>query len=254
MSDSQLDALNLALFQSRLDLQTAQTQLSVTEKLHDERLLEIGRLQIKLEVLQRNFADLQLKNSNVVEQSNKNTAEALHKIESLSQSNKTEVDNLNKQIAELQKQILESPETPSERLIETALNAALSRLHSVVLYFATATLSSNRQAHASRAFDKTFKHRFERRWPVLLIELSVKEKQVVRENIRAYVQSELAHHWEWEAIRYLISDMQESPVSWKTFHEIVTENSKTLINLVSNTEQFDSAANAVVEFILEQMK
>lgn len=253
MSDSQLDVLNAALFVSRQEIETNKTQLSITERLHNERLLEVGRLQIQLAVLEKNFSDLQLKNNNVVEQSNKNAAEALHKIESISQTYSSEVNNLNKQIAELQKQILESPETPSERLIETTLSAALSRLHSVILYFATATLS-NRQAHASKAFDKTFKHRFERSWPTLLIELSVKEKQVVRENIRAYVQSELAHHWEWEAIRHLISDMQESPVSWKTFHEIVAENSKTLINLVSNTEQFDAAANAVVEFILEQLK
>ena len=254
MSDSQLESLNVALFQSRVEIQTLSTQLSVTEKLHDDRLLEVGRLQIQLEILKKNFADLQLKNNNVVEQSNKNAAEALHKIESISQTYSADVDNLNKQIAELQKQILDTPETPSERLIETVLIQALSRLHTVVMYLAASTLSTNSQSRAGNAFDRTFRNRFDGRWPNLFIELSVKEKQVVRENIRAYVQSELNSSWEWEAIRHIISDMQESPASWKTFQNYVAENSKSLIDLVSNTEQFDSAANAVVEFILEQLK
>ena len=254
MSDSQLDALNAALFVSRQEIETKTTQLSITERLHNERLLEVGKLQIQLAVLEKNFSDLQLKNSNVVEQSNKNAAEALHKIESISQTYSSEVDNLNRQIAELQRQILDVPETPAERLVEDVLIKALSRLHTVVVYLAATTLSTNRQSHAAKAFDRTFRNRFDGRWPNMFIELSVKEKQVVRENIRAYVQSELHHCWEWEAIRYVISDMQESPVSWKTFHENVTEYSKSLIDLVSNTELFDAAANAVVEFILEQMK
>lgn len=251
MSDSQLDALNAALFVSRQEIETKTTQLSITERLHNERLLEVGKLQIQLAVLEKNFSDLQLKNSNVVEQSNKNAAEALHKIESLSQTYSSEVDNLNRQIAELQKQILEAPETPSERLVEDTLIKALSRLHTVVLYLAASTLSTNRQSHSAKAFETTFQNL---RWPTLFIELSVKEKQVVRENIRAYVQSELNHCPEFKMIQDVISNMQESPVSWKTFHENVTEYSKSLIDLVSNTEQFDAAANAVVEFILEQMK
>lgn len=254
MSDSQLETLNIALFQSRVELDKNKTQLAATEKVYTERVLELGRLNIQLEVLKTSLSNLQTEYSNVVGQAEKVQSELVKKIDAQISEHSAEVDNLNTRIAELQKEILDAPETPSEKLVEIALSMALSRLHSVVLYLAASTLSTNRQSHAAKAFDKVRRERFDGRWARLFYQLSVKEIQVVRENIRAYVQSELKHCWEYEAIRSVILSMQESPVSWKTFQEYAAENSKSLIDLVSNTEQFDAASNAVVEFILEQLK
>lgn len=250
MSNENDNVQHRDLFAARVRLDESITAQRATEKVMIERLTEMGKLQIQLEIATQKLDAIRSEYNNVVERADSLKDSYEEKIRNMLEAHQGEVTALTLRINELQQTIQEFPESPAERLVASVLDTALTRIHNVVLYFAATTLNTNRQSIAGKEFAELSIQR----WPHLFSELTVKEKQLVRENIRTYVQSELSLHWECSAIIDVINAMNASPASWKTFQNLADQYSSSLIKLVARNEQFDIAVNAVVEFILEQLK
>lgn len=250
MSDTQIEVLHRTLFSTRQSLDENIMARRATEKVLDERLSELGRCQVQLSIAQERILNLQTEYNNVVEKSESKAKDMEETFRTSEAKLKEEIVILNDKISELRALCRDMPETPAEQLLENVLHKTMAHLHSTVVYFAALTLNSNPQSLAGKELLALTKKQTLN--PGKLFSLSVKEKQIVLENIRSFVQAELDNS-EYTNIRAVITAMTASDKSWKTFRDGL-KNSKVLSSLASDKLEFDSAVNAVVEFILEQLK
>jgi len=252
MSDSQTEILNRTLFNTRQELDNVVVKERAVSKVLNGNLTELANAKVSLEIAKENLANITTEYNNVLVRGEEQKLGYEKRIQELISAHASDVETFERRIAELEKIIQDVPETPAERLVETVLNAALSRLHTVVAHFAARSLITS-QSNSGKRFENVSTD-FISHWPNLFVELTVKEKQLVRENIRSYVQNELAHHWEFAKIHDIIVTMNASESTWKKFSEVCHTFSIKLIPLVTHEKHFDDSVNLVVEFILDQLK
>lgn len=252
MSDSQIAVLNRTLFNTRQELDNVVVKERAVTKVLNLNLAELASSKISLEIAKENLANITTEYNNVLTQSEEQKTEYENRIQELNLAHEQAVENFERRVRELEKVIQDVPETPAEKLVENVLNAALSRLHTVTSHFAARALITS-QSNSGKRFENV-SNDFISHWPYLFVELTVKEKQLVRENIRSYVQNELAQHWEFAKIHDIIITMNASESTWKKFSEVCDTFSIKLIPLVTHEKHFDDSVNLVVEFILEQLK